>query len=58
MTSVRQHAKRTSKGNNWQPEEEEYVQKWPRGAWDKFADKKNLDPMVYENTARGLLFPV
>ena len=56
MASVQEHAKRTSKGNNWQPEE--YVQKWPRGAWDKFADKKNLDPMVYDNTAHGLLFPV
>ena len=56
MSSVRQHAKRTQEGKNWQPEK--YVQNWPTGAWDKFADKKNLDPMVYNDKAPGLLFPV
>ena len=56
MSSVRQPAKRTSKGNNWQLKK--YVQKWPSGAWDKFADKKGLDPMVYDSAAHGLLFPV
>jgi hypothetical protein len=40
---------------NWQPEK--YVQKWPTGAWDKFADKKGLDPAVYGSKAHGLLFP-
>ena len=40
---------------NWPPDK--YVQKWPTGAWDKFADKKNVDPMVYDNKAHGLLFP-
>ena len=45
-------------GTNNLPQLERYVQKWPSGAWDKFADKKNLDPMVYDNTAHGLLFPV
>jgi len=42
-------------GKKWQPEK--YVQKWPTGAWDKFADKKNLDPAVYDSKAHGLLFP-
>ncbi len=36
---------------------EKYVQKWPTGAWDQFADKKNLDPAVYDSKAHGLLFP-
>ena len=48
---------KTGETNNL-PQLEKYVQKWPTGAWDKFPDKKGLDPMVYDNTAHGLLFPV
>ena len=45
-------------GTNNFPQPERFVQKWPTGAWDQFADKKNLDPAVYDSKAHGLLFPV
>ena len=44
-------------GTNNFPQPEKYVQKLPTGAWDKFADKKGLDPMVYDSAAHGLLSP-
>ena len=44
-------------GTNNFPQPERFVQKWPTGAWDQFADKRNCDPAVYGSKSHGLLFP-